>query len=650
MLHDMNSKLTLKTKVDMSVGCPTPKEKTMIKRCLRLCFPVLVLLTVLLFVCFNVVEALQDPSKSTESGLTPADTPPQKSENAPIVVPSDGILRLIPEDALGVIYCPSLLELESRINAMVAELSPQIEVPDVSANALVKVFGTEFESLADFEEIGLDLNQDFAIFLTSLQPLHLFAVAHLTDSEAMKQVVEAEGNTPTQYKGVTYWSASEGNQSFAILGNMLVFSTPRGICEKVIDTYSGAVQTITQNPNYGTFLTDILEGEDQIGVCIDVEAILATLDRPLAEELKSIVDTLKEGDEASKTIASFLEDISELEDIPEEDIASIEMLQSISVRLEVEGTDVQIKPFLKLKSDSEFLKTLEAVSGELAFLDELPKRASMNGAFQGCPQLQAELSTFWLDAFPQKTPEQQAQREALLKQVKDFHESLADRWSVSFNFRGSLLPDSLFIYELRDEQRAKTYMDEVFLEQLNDRGGYSGKSMMHNRVEIKSYIFPEFKASLPEDLPEVLANIMPTEWRWYYAFTEGQLLFGTGAGPEPLQMALDRKVGNEEKFSDFPSYQKLVDQLGTDNNIFVAISPAISAKNSMPMVGEVDPNNAAAMQLFSGIFMNLPEDYSIGFSAKARDGGIGAKLLIKLGDFRQFIEMITMMARMGQMQ
>ena len=624
----------------------------MITRCLRLCFTMLVLLTVLLFVCFNVVEALQDPSKSTESEQAPADTPPLKSENAPIVVPSDSMLRLIPEDALGVIYCPNLLELENKINALVAELSPQIEVPNVSAQALVKVFGAEFESLADFEEIGLDLNHDFAIFLTSLQPLHLFALAHLTDPEAMKQVVESEGNTPTKYKGVTYWSVSEGNQSFAILDNTLVFSTPRGICENVIDTHNGGVPTITQNPNYSTFLNDILEGDDQGGVCIDVESILATLDRPLAEELKSIVDTLKEGDEASKTIASFLEDISELEDIPEEDIASIEMLQSISVRLEVEGTDVQIKPFLKLKSDSEFLKTLEEVSGELAFLDELPKRASMNGAFQGCPQLQAELSTFWLDAFLQKTPEQQAQREALLKQVKDFHESLADRWSVSFNFRGSILPDSLFIYELKDEQRAKTYMDEVFLEQFNDRGGYSGKSMMHNRVEIKSYIFPEFKAVLPEDLPEVLANIIPTEWEWhwYYAFTEGQLLFGTGAGPESLQMALDRKVGIEEKFSDSPSYQELVDQLGPDNNIFVAISPAILAKNSMPIVGEVDPNNAAAMQLFSGIFMNLPEDYSIGFSAKARDGGIGAKLLIKLGDFRQFIEMIRMVAQMGQMR
>ena len=38
--------------------------------------------------------------------------------------------------------------------------------------------------------------------------------------------------------------------------------------------------------------------------------------------------------------------------------------------------------------------------------------------------------------------------------------------------------------------------------------------------------------------------------------------------------------------------------------------------------------------------MNLPENYSVGFSAKARDGGIGAKLFLKLGDFKQLIQMI----------
>ena len=55
-------------------------------------------------------------------------------------------------------------------------------------------------------------------------------------------------------------------------------------------------------------------------------------------------------------------------------------------------------------------------------------------------------------------------RDRLLEQVKDFYESLADRWSVSASFGDSTLVNFLFVYELKDAQQAKTYMDEVFLE------------------------------------------------------------------------------------------------------------------------------------------------------------------------------------------
>ena len=377
------------------------------KQCLHASFTVLVLLTTFLFAGFNVAESEQ----------TLTDTLPQKSEDTP-VIPNSSILNLIPKETLGVIYCPNILEADNRINALITELAPESEPFEIPAKALAHIFPAElltdifvdkFEGLTDFEKIGLDLNQGFAIFITSLQPLHLSALMRLKDAEAMKRVFEAEGSTPTEYKGVTYWNTTKGNQSFAMLEDTLVFSTPHGVCESVIDTYTGTRQTITQNPNYSVFLTDILEGSDQLGVCFDIEGIIATFDRPLEEELEAIVDTVMDGDdEASKAIAPFLDDI------PEKDIESIEKLQSISARLEIEGTDIQIKPFLKLRNDSEFLKTLEEVSGELAFLNELPNRAAINGAVHGCPKLLVELSEFLLATFPQKTPEQQAQRDCSL--------------------------------------------------------------------------------------------------------------------------------------------------------------------------------------------------------------------------------------------
>ena len=233
--------------------------------------------------------------------------------------------------------------------------------------------------------------------------------------------------------------------------------------------------------------------------------------------------------------------------------------------------------------------------------------------------------------------------------MKNFHESLVDRWSVSIHFEDALFPNYLFIYELKDEQAARAYMDEAFSEHLHEGGVYAGKSMMHNRVEIKSYIFPDLTEGLPEEFPEELAGLMPTEWHWYYAFTEGQLLFATGTGPESIQMALERRIESEEKFSDHPSYQELVDILGIDSNIFVALSPAISAKSIAPLVGNVDQPNAV-MQIVAGLFMNLPDNYSIGLSAKARTGGIGAKLFLKLGDFKQLTQMLVMMSQVGLMQ
>ena len=619
----------------------------MIKQRLPLSFTVLVLLTTFLLAGFNAVESEQ----------TPTHTPLQKSENTRIV-PNSNILNLIPKETLGVVYCPNILEADNRINALITELSPGTEALEIPAKALAHIFPAElltdifvdkFEGLTDFEKIGLDLNQDFAIFITSLQPLHLSALMRLTDPEVMKGLLEAEGNTPTEYKGVTYWNTTKGNQSFAILGDTLVFSMPAGACENVIDTYNGARQAITQNPNYSTFFADTLAEDDQVGVCFDIATLAATLDRPLGEELESITNTLKEGDEASKIVGSYLDEMSV------EQVKFIEQLLAVSTRIEIDGTNLQIKPFLKFGSGSEFLEVLEERSDELAFLDELPSRAATNGAVQGCPQLLSELSRLWLPILPDKTPEKQARQDLLLEQVKDFHESLVNQWSVSASFGDNISPDYLFIYELKDEHAAKVYMDEVFLEQLNDQGIHVGKSIMHNRVEIKSYVFlfPSLKEGLeeafPAELPEEISGLIPTEWHWSYAFTDGQLLFSAGTGPESIQMALDRRVGNEERFSDHPSYQKLVENLGTDNNIFVAVSPTIAAKNSAPILGRMDPDNAG-LQIIAGLFMNLPENYSIGLSAKRRGNSIGAKLFIDLGDFKQFIQMITMMGQMVQMQ
>lgn len=110
-----------------------------------------------------------------------------------------------------------------------------------------------------------------------------------------------------------------------------------------------------------------------------------------------------------------------------------------------------------------------------------------------------------------------------------------------------------------------------------------------------------------------------------------------------IQTSLDRRTGNSERFSEHPSYQKLTGRLGADNNVLLAISPITAFKSILPIAEKMDPNSAAIIQMVSGMFMNLPEHYSIGFSAKAGDNSIHAKLLLTLGDFKPLFQAFGMM-------
>ena len=613
----------------------------MIKRFFLLSLTTLVFLTMLLSVGFKV-EAI------AQSEQIAADVSSKK-----VTIPDDSVLHLIPQDTLGLIYCPSLSKLNHRINMMVADLMPQAGATDLLAKILAGAFGAGFESLAELEEIGLDLNKDFAIFFSSLKPMQVSATVHLTDPEAIKQVIadEAEGSAPTEYKGITYWSSTEGGGNFAILGNILIFSQQSEVCKKVIDTRNGTMPAITHNPDDGMFRTDILKGIDQLGVYLDFETTTAaTFADALEEGLESFIsnltgenDTLPE--EASLSLTNAFNSWSEL----------IQQLQYVSVTLQVQGTDVQIKPFLKFKNDSEFMEEIKAVSDKLSNIEVLPNQSIVNAAFQGVPKLLVEISTFWFDIFPKDTPGQQKQLNPLFQEVQHFYESLADRWTFSVNFENSILPNYLFIYELKDEQSVRNFMDGKFIEKLHEyHDAYAGKSIIHNGVEIKSYVFPNFNqeaksSEIIELIPE-FSELIPSEWHWYYAFTDGQLFWSTGTSVESIKMALDRKAGMGDKFSDNPSFQKLVESLGTENNVFLAISPIIGIKNFFPLLGKLDPNNAASMQMASVMFANLPDNYSIGLSAKVQDNGIDSNILLAIGDFKTLIQMFGMMFGTEQMQ
>ena len=610
-------------------------------------------------------EEAHEESEAAE-GETHRETEPE--EATPMVeIPGGSVLHLIPEHTTGIIYCPSLNELNDRVNMLAIDLMPTAENPEVIARILANAFGGGFENLAELEEIGLDMDQDFAIFMTSLNPPDLSATVHLIDPAAMQQVIDAEseGTAPIEYNGVTYWNAAGGGGSFAIIDNTLVFSRSPEVCESVIDTYKKTKPSVTTNPDYSAFLTDIAEGTPQLAVHFDLESVVPIVSTVLKGESEAMKDSL-ESDPAAMAAAPFFESIF----VGVIDI--LEQLKSLSATLGVEGTDVKFSPFLRFKNDSEIQKALKGmVPNELTHLGELPSPVSMNGAFQGKPELMIEMNLFWLKLLSQNSNLEQTELLAsLTKRMEDFYEALAEEWSFSVNFKDSVLPDYLVIYGLKDEQKARTYMEEALIKQLQDsmkvvqnmmgdavpnlemyRDAHHGESTMHNGVEIKSYVFPNFSAAFGE-MPPQAAGLVPSEWHWYYAFSDGYLLMTTGS-EELMKRVLDNRagVGTALDFSEEPSYEKLASTLGLENNLFFAISPMTMVKSLLPIIAQAaDPNGAAALQMMSGMFMNLPENYSIGFSAKVQDDGIGATLLLTLGDFRQLIQTFAMLQGMGQMQ
>ena len=577
-------------------------------------------------------------------------------------IPEGSVLHLIPEQTIGLVYCPSLLELDYRINTLVTELVPMDTDPEVLAKILADTFGAGFESLAELEEIGLDLDQDFAIFVTTVVPPDISAVVHLTDPEAMKQVIDAEseGSAPTEYNGVTYWSATGGDGHFAILENMLVFSQSANVCESAIDAYKGTKQSVVTNSIYSEFLTDIVEGDAQVALHFNLEPVAPLMTTSLERESESMRDSI-ESDPASMAVVPFIESMFS------KTIDFLEQSESLSATLEVKGTDVQLSPSLKFKNGSEIQQSLKKMIPEdLEILNDLPNLAFVNGAYQVSPKFVVDMTLMWVKMFSTaEVSEQGVELEALTHQVTAFYESLGDVTGFTVNFGDSVIPDYLVIYTVKDKQQAQGYMENMFLEQITTTmrvmreaigdspglsmydGAQAGDSLMHDEVEIKSYVFPNFGSAF-EQVPPEAAGLFPQEWHWYYAFHEDQLFFSIGSA-ELIKAALDRKSGIGESLSENPSYQKLIGALGTDNNVFFALSPITMVKSLIPIVSQADPNAAAAMQMFAGMFMNMPENYSIGFSAKVEEESVGVNLLLTLGDFKQAIQMMMMMQGMGQM-
>ena len=168
--------------------------------------------------------------------------------------------------------------------------------------------------------------------------------------------------------------------------------------------------------------------------------------------------------------------------------------------------------------------------------------------------------------------------DALTEATKNFYAGLGDEIAFSGNFGGSLMPDILYIYDVKDEAQVKATMEKDFTGYLGATMGlmqalgtteefasmYSdvsaGPPEIYSGVEIKSYILPNINAIFAE-LPPGMEVASPEQWNVYYAINGGKMLYAMAGNAQLIKSALDRMAGMEAGFDEGAGYAKLTGAL-----------------------------------------------------------------------------------------
>ena len=584
---------------------------------------------------------------------------------APDVSP-DSVLNVIPQDTVGVIYIPSLLGLNDEINALLAELIPEDPPQELPAQILAETFGAGFETLEELEELGLDMRRNFAVFLSDVNPVLYSAAVHVKDAASVKQLVEmeAEGSSSFTHNGVTYYTTGEEG-AFVLMDDVMIYSGSAEVCKKVIDTQKKVMPSIVSTTDFQSLELDTTSGVNDVIAYFAIDVIADALRPTLTEKAEG----LKEEMEASAAADPELRvGLGQAQGLIDGGLWMLDQSKTLSLTVQLNGTDLQMSPFLKFKPDSEIQTYINQMPRELTHLEHLPQTAFLNGEMQFQKEMFIELTQTMMQLFIPSTSNADTAKieeasEVLTEATKNFYAGLGDVIAFSINFGSSLMPDILYIYDVTDAAQVKATMEKDFTGYLGATVGlmqalgttqelasiYSdvsaGPPEIYNGVEIKSYILPNINALFAELSPgmEVVA---PEQWNIYYVIDSGKMLYAMAGNAQIIKSALDRMVGMEPGFDEGAGYAKLTGALTLNNNMFFALSPITAIKNLVQIFAQVDPN-IGMVQMF---LVNIPETYSIGIASQNRDHGVAGELFISLGDFKEIIVMLIGLQQMGGMQ
>ena len=584
---------------------------------------------------------------------------------APDVAP-DSVLNVIPQDTVGVIYIPSLLGFNDEINALMAEMIPTDPPQELPAKILADTFSAGFETLEELEELGLDMRRNFAVFLSGVNPLMYSAAVHIKDAESVKQLIEmeAEGSSSVTHNGVTYYTTGEEG-AFVLMDDVMVYSGSAAVCEKVIDTQKKTMPSIVNTTDFQSLELDTTSGVNDLIAYFAMEAIVDALRPTLTEKAEGLKAEMGASAEADPELSVGL---GQAEGLIDGGIWLLDQSKILSLTVQLNGSDLQISPFLKFKQDSEIQTYIHQMPRELTHLKHLPQNAFLNGEMQFQKEMFIELTKTMMQLFIPSdsgadTAKIEEATEALTEATKDFYAGLGDEIALSLNFSASLMPDLLYIYDVANENQVKAYMEKGFAEYLGASMGlmqamgatqdfvgmYSdasaGPPEIYNGVEIKSYILPNINTLFAE-LPPELEVVTPEQWNIYYAINGGKMLYTMAGNAQPVKNALDRMAGMGVGFDQGAGYAKLTGALTLKNNMFFALSPITAVKSLVQIFAQVYPEVGMAQMFLA----NIHETYSIGIASQNRDNGVAGELFISIGDFKDIIITLISLQQMEGMQ
>lgn len=564
-----------------------------------------------------------------------------------MAVAPDSVLNVIPQDTVGVIYMPNLLGFNDEINALFVELIPADPPQELPAQVLADTFEAGFETLEELEELGLDLRRNFAVFLSSVDPLMYSAAVHVKDAESVKQLIEmeAEGSSAITHNGVTYYTTGEQG-AFVLMDDVMVYSGSAEICKKVIDTQKKALPSIAANPDFQSLNLDTTSGVNDLIFYFAMETIVDALHPALTEGAEGLKAEMKASAEVDTELSVGL---GQAESIIDGGIWLLNQSKTLSLTVQLNGSDLQISPFLKFKPDGEIQTSIRQMPRELTtHLKYLPQNAFLNGEMQFQTEKFIDVTQMIMKSLIPADPN--ADTEEIEKAAKaraeastDFYAALGNEVALSVNFSRSLMPDILYIYDVKDEKQVKAYMENDFISIYKEVS--AGPLEIYNGVEIKNYILPNID-SLFAELSPGMGGAAPKGWNLYYAISGGKILYGIADSAQPVKDTLDRMAGMKAGFDQGAGYTKLTDALTLKNNMFFGLSLITAVKSVVRILAQVQPDIGVVQMLL----VNIPETYGIGIASQNRDEGVAGELFISLADFKEVIILLVNMQQMGGMQ